>query len=164
MSLQGLLSQYCAIVPLIVDAGDITSSLSSDSIDMSQWDHCCMLYIHSASVTGHSVFKVRAAATDAGTTMDITFTYRYGGAAVASSNADVLTAPATSAALTLTDSTYQGRVFVVEFDTADMQSSGVQYRYATANFDGTASGGTVCGVAVLTRGRFMKDILATVVG
>ncbi len=162
--MQGLLSQYCAIVPIVIEAGDMTSSLTADSIDMSQWDHCCMIYMHSASVTGDSVFKVRAAATDAGTTMDITFTYRYGGAATGSSNADVLTAPATSAALTLTDSTYQGRVFVVEFDTAAMQTGGVQYRYVTANFDGTASGGTVCGVAVLTRGRYAKDILATVIG
>jgi len=54
-------------------------------------------------------------------------------------------------------------VLVVEVDAADMQSSGTQYRYLTANFDGTASAGDCGGVAVLTRGRKMQDIMATVI-
>ena len=162
--MQGLLSQYCAIVPLLPLDGDIVTGVDTESIDMKGWDHCCMMFIHSATVTGNSVFTVNAGATDGVKTAAIYFTYRYGGAAVKTTLADVLSAPATKVAtLSLTAATYQGRLFVVEVDAADMQSAGVQYRYLTANFDGTASVGDCAGVAVLTKGRYMKDIMATTI-
>ena len=158
-----ILSQDVHVVGLIVEGGDMTSSLDSESIDMSAWDHCCMIFNHSASVTGNSVFTMNVGATDGTKTAAITFSYRYGGAAILSTSSDVYSAVATSASLTLTNTTYQGRILMVDFDAADMQSSGTVYRYATANFDGTASGGTVDGVAILTRGRYKDSIMATVV-
>jgi len=162
--MQGLLSQNCAIVGLLPLDGDITSAVDTESIDMKGWDHACLIFIHSASVTGNSVFTVNAGATDGATTAAIYFTYRYGGAAIKTTLADVFSAPATKVAtLTLTNTTYQGRVLVVEVDAADMQSSGTQYRYLTASFDGTASGGDCAGVAILTRGRYMQDIMATTI-
>jgi len=162
--MQGLLSQYCHIVGLLPLDGDIVTGVDTDSIDMKGWDHCCMIFIHSATVTGNSVFTVNAGATDGVKTAAIYFTYRYGGAAIKTTLADVYSAPATKVAtLTLTNTTYQGRVFIVEVDAADMQSSGTQYRYLTANFDGTASAGDCAGIAILTKGRYMKDIMATVI-
>ena len=162
--MQGLLSQYCAIVPILLDE-DVNGSVDTDSIDMKDWDHCCMIISHSATVTGNNVFTVNVGNTDGTKTTTCYFVYRYGGAAVKSTSADVLSAPSAAVnTLTLTNTTYQGRMLVVEVDAADMQVSGTQYRYLTANFDGTASVGTVSGFAVLTRGRFMKDIMATTIG
>lgn len=162
--MNGLLSQNCAIIPILVDE-DVNNLVDTDSIDMKGWDHCCMIISHSAAVTGDNVFTVSAGATDGTKTAAIYFIYRYGGAACKTTLADVLSAPSSKVnTLTLTAATFQGRVLVIEVDAADMQSSGTLYRYLTANFDGTATVGTVSGFAVLTRGRFMQDINATVVG
>jgi len=150
------------IVPLAVD-GDITGSYDLDSIDMSLYNHVTILISCSADLAGNNVLKMHGGAADGIKTADTTFTYRYGGAAAKSASADVLTAPATSAALTLTAATYAGRVLVVEVDAEDMVVAGVQYRYLTGNFDGTATTGTASAFAVLSEPRYETSIMKTAI-
>lgn len=155
-----LLSQECALIPIGVDE-DGTGSLDLDSFRVNEYNHATILISHSASVTGNNVLKVYAGATVGAKTAALTFKYRYGGAAEGAANADVLSAIAESAALTLTAATFQGRILVIEVDAAEMQSGGTQYGWLTVNFDGTASVGTVSAFAILSQPRYAQAVNRT---
>jgi len=128
---------------------------------MNEYNHAAILISHSAAVTGNNVLYVYGGLTVGAKTAAATFEYRYGGAAEGSANADVLSAVATSAALTLTAATYQGRLLVLELDAEDLNISNVQYDWVTVNFDGTASVGTVSAFAVLSQPRYAQAINRT---
>jgi len=157
-------SQDNLIIPLCVDATAITSNTELDSFNMSGYDQATVIIVFSAALTGDNVLTVECGATDSADTSDATFHYRYGGAAAASASSDVLSADATSAALTLTAATYQGRVLVLELHADELPKSGeTVYNWVTVDFDGTASAGTCCAVAILSKARYAKAVMPTAI-
>jgi len=76
----------------------------------------------------------------------------------------VLSADATSAALTLTAATYQGRVLVLELHADELPKSGeTVYDWVTVDFDGTATTGSVTAFAILSKPRYAKAIMSTAI-
>jgi len=131
---------------------------------MEGYDEATICIVHSAALTGDSVLTVECGSTDSADTSDATFHYRYGGAATASASADVLSADATSSALTLTDATYQGRLIVVELKASELPVSGsTVYENITVDWDGTATAGTVTAIAILSKPRHSKAVMPTAI-
>ena len=151
-------TQQNLIVPLTDQDGvEITANTELDSIALNKYGHATIVLMFSTTLTGDNVLTVERGATDSADTSDATFHYRVGGAAIGSANCDVLAADATSAALTLTAATYQNKILVLELDVDEMAG----YDWATVDFDGTASGGTVTAIAILSKPRYAEAILDT---
>ena len=153
-------SQSHGIMPLTID-GDWNAGFTSDSVDMSLYNHCTIILISDTSVAGGGIVTLYGGTADAGTDAAITFTYRYAGGNVAAASSDVYGTPATSAALTTVGANLDLRTFLMEVDTEDMNVSGVQYRYLTVVVDATGTGGTASLVAILSEPRYEKDIMPT---
>lgn len=132
------------IIPVLAQS-DINAGATCESINVKNCSHVTFLVTFNEALAGDAVLKIREGATDGATTADVTFAYRYGGAATKSASADVLTTEATSAALTCTGTTYVSRLLVIEFDCADMTDG---YNWLTPNLDSAASAGGVSIVAV----------------
>ena len=158
-----LFSQSHGLVPLCALATSVTSSVDLDSINMALYDHVTILIIHSASVVADNILYAYGGATDGTKTVACTFHYRLGSAAPGSATADVLAADATSAGLTLTAATYQGKMLVLEIAADEMQVSGVQYQFLTINFDGTATTGTIAAFAILSKPRYARAVMPTAI-
>jgi len=152
-------TQENLIVPLTDQDGVlVTSNVELDSFAFNKYGHATIIIFFSTTLTGDNVLTIERGATDsADASSDATFHYRLGGAAFGSANSDVLAADATSAALTLTAADYQNKMLVLELDADEMGG----YDWATVDFDGTASGGTVTAVAILSNPRYAEAILDT---
>ena len=153
-------SESHGILGLTVD-GDWNAGFSSDSIDMSKYNHACVIIIGDSSLAGAAVITVMAGATAAAETAAITFTYRYSGAAVGSASSDVFGAAATSSSLTTTVASMDSQVTLIEFDAADLNVSGTQYRYATVVVSAAGTAGTCDIVAILSEPRYMEAVMDT---
>ncbi len=153
-------SESHGVLGLTVD-GDWNAGFDSDSIDMAKYNHACVIIIGDASVAGNGIIKVNAGNTAGSESTAITFTYRTSGADVGSASSDVFGAAATSAAWTTTAATIASQVTLIEFDAADLNVSGTQYRYARVNVDATGSAGTVDIVAVLSEPRYLEAVMDT---
>ena len=153
-------SQEHGIMPLTID-GDWTAGFTSDSLDMSKYNHCTIVMIGDTSVAGNGIITVYGGLTDAATTAAITFTYRYAGGNVAAASSDVYDTPLTSAALTTLATSLDLRTFLIEIDAEDLNVSGVQYRYVTVVVDATGSAGTVSLVAILSEPKYERNIMFT---
>lgn len=159
-----MFSQENLIIPLCVDATSVTSNVEMDSFSMEGYNQATILIVHSAALTGNSILTVECASTDSGDSSDATFHYRYGGAAAASASADILSADATSSALTLTAATYQGRLIVLELLASELPVSGsTVYENVTVDWDGTASAGTVTAIAILSQPRHSRAVMPTAI-
>lgn len=157
-------TQKIAIVPLVRD-GDYNAGFTADSVDLSNWNHCCILMAGDSSVATDSSMVVYAGATAAATTAAITAPYRWTAVAVGTTASDVWGAWQTAAAsFTLTAASLAaGYTLAIEFDADAMNISGVDYRYVTPVVASTGAAGTVNMWAILTEPRVAKDILATTV-
>ncbi len=147
------------IVPLTDQNGvEITANTELDSINMAKYQHATIVLLFSGTLTGDNILTVERATSDSGDSSDATFHYRLGGATFTTgTGCDVLAADATSSALTLTAATYQDKMLVLEMDADEMST----YNWATVDFDGTASAGTVTGIAILSNPRYAEAILDT---
>lgn len=145
-----ILSQALKIVPLLSSA-DITAGVDSDSVDMQGAKSATFLLVFGPSYTeaggtGGAVVKLYEGATHAAKTTALTFNYRYGSAAIKSATADVLSAIATSAALTAAAATYTSAILVIEIN-ADQITDGM--RYLTLEIGSQAGAGELAIVALL---------------
>lgn len=157
-------SQENVIIPLCAGATSITSNAEMDCVNMSGYDQLTFVFIFAASLVGDGVLTLECGATDGADTSDATFHYRLGSAAPGSATSDVLADDATSAALTLTAATYQGKMLVVELHADELPKSGeTVYNYVTADFDGTNSTGSVTGIAILSKPRYAKAIMPSAI-
>ncbi len=147
------------IIPLTDQDGvSITANTELDSINMAKYQHATIVLLFSTTLTDNNVLTVERAATDSGDSSDATFHYRLGGATfTTATGCDVLAADATSSSLTLTAATYQDRMLVLELDADEMST----YNWATVDFDGTASVGTVTAIAILSNPRYAEAVLDT---
>ena len=112
------------IVPIGVDIDfNIGASNLSDSINMKNYHRATFLIQLADIGTASPILYLYSGATDAACTSALTFRYAFGSAAQASANCDVLTAWATSAALTLTHGTYDNYLLVVDILTSEMDTA-----------------------------------------
>ena len=153
-------SESHGIVGLTVD-GDWNAGFTSDSVDMSKYNHACLLVIGDASVAGNGIITVNAGNTAGSEAAAITFTYRTSSADVGSANSDVFSAAATSAAWTTTAATIASQVTLIEFDAQDLNVSNTQYRYASVTVDATGSAGTISIVAIMSEPRYLEAVMDT---
>lgn len=142
-----ILSQALKIVPLLASA-DINAGVDSDSVDMQGMKSATFLIVYGPSHAGAAgaIIKLYSGATHGTKTTAMTFNYRYGGAAIKSATADVLSAIATSAALQVATATLVSRILVVEIN-ADQITDG--HRYLTIEVGAESDAGEMTIVALL---------------
>jgi len=153
-------SESHGILGLTVD-GDWNAGFDSDSIDMAKYNHACVIIIGDSSLAGNAVIKVYGGATAGTKTAAATFAYRYAGGNVGSASSDVFDAVETSAALTTTATSMDSRVTLIEFEAADLNVSGTQYRYATVEVSAAGTAGTCDIVAILSEPRYLEAVMDT---
>jgi hypothetical protein len=142
-----ILSQVLKFVPLLSSA-DINAGVDSDSVDMQGAKSVSFLCVFGPSYAGAAgaILKLYEGATHGTKTTALTFNYRYGGAAIKSASADVLSAIATSAALQIARATMVSRLLVIELN-ADQLTDGM--RYLTLEVGAEADAGEFSVVAII---------------
>lgn len=135
------------IVPILSSA-DINAGVDSDSVDMQGAKSVSFLCIFGPSYAGANpaIMKLYSGATHGTKTTAMTFNYRYGGAAIKSANADVLSDIASSAALSIARATMVSRLLVMEVN-VDQITDG--HRYLTVEVGAEADAGELSIVALL---------------
>jgi hypothetical protein len=156
-------SQSHGIVGLVAPTADNYNAGGTwESFDMSNYNHCTIIILGSASVAGTGALTINCGLTVGATTAAVTFGYRYGGD-IASAASDTYGTPASSAALTITEASMTSGVLVVEFDASDLNVAGVQYRWVTPVLDAAGTAGIVGAVAILSEPRYSAAIMPTAV-
>ncbi|MDA3918979.1 MAG: hypothetical protein PF690_18705 [Deltaproteobacteria bacterium] len=140
------LSEKYKFVPLLISA-DINAGVDLDSINMSHFHSATFVLIFGADLSGDAILTLNSAVTDGAKTTAETFSYRYGSAATKSATADTLTDRATSAALTLTGTTFLSRMLICEIDSDSMTA---EQPFLTGSLSAAASAGTCNAFAILT--------------
>lgn len=157
-------TQENLIIPLCAQGTSCTSNLELDSFSMKGYEQATVVILFAASLVGDNVLTVECGATDSADSGDATFHYRVGSAAPGSATADVLSADATSAALTLTAADYQGKILVIELHADELYKSGeTVYDWVTVDLDGAASTCTCTAIAILSKPRFAKAVMPTAI-
>ena len=109
------------IVPVGVDIDFNTAASNlTDSINMRDYRRATFLIQLYDIGTASPVLYAYSGATDGACTSALTFRYAFGSAAQGSASCDVLSAWSTSAALTITHSTYDNYLLVVDIDASEM--------------------------------------------
>lgn len=144
------------LIPIMAQ-NDINAGATCESINVKNCRHVTFLFTFDNALSGDAVLKIREGATDGATTADLTFAYRYGGASIKSASADVLSTEATSAALTLTGTTFVSRGLVVEIDCSQLTDG---YNWITPNLDSAASAGG-CGIWAVCYPKYASSSLVS---
>jgi hypothetical protein len=131
----------------VLESEDINAGVDCDSINMAGYTSVTFLITFCSDLAGNAVLTLYEGADDATKTTALTFNYRVTTADIAAENADVFGDWSTSAALTLTEASYEDRLLVVELDAASM-TDGLEW--LTLSFSADASAGSVTVVAILT--------------
>jgi hypothetical protein len=156
-----MLSERYKIVPCGIDI-DINSAADNkaDSINMKNYHKATFLIQYEDMGTADHIVKVFSGAADGDLTSAVTFNYAFGSAAQGSANCDVLTAWASSAALTVTHGTYDNYLLIVEVDAAAMDTANNE-EWLTLDFNdaGNATGRAIV-IAVLEP-RYSGNVSAT---
>lgn len=157
-------SQSHGIVPICASTtGDYNAGLTMESINMAKYNHCTIIMYGDSAVAGNGVLTIYGGATDAAQTAAITFTYRYSAANELLTNSDVLGDPATSAALTITGTSFDLRLLVIEIDAEDLNVSGIQYQFITPVLSAAGTAGYFTAIAILSEPRFAKAVMPSAV-
>ena len=152
------------IVPANIPvANSYNAGFTAESIDMAKYNHVTAIMLGDAAVAGGGIVHVHGAAAFAGTTAHVTFTYRHISVDTMAASADILSTPATSAALTLTEAYIKSGMYVFEWDAQDLHIAGVQYQYATFVLDASGTAGFVTLVYILSEPRFSQAIMPTAI-
>lgn len=151
------LAENMKLVPLL-NSANTGAGVSMDSINM-KGSHFATIIITFGAMVGDAVLTVASGATAAALTSDLEFHYAYGGAAIGSANADVLTADATSSALTIAAATYANKMLVLEVDASDMDIDNAE-NWLTVAISSAGTSAIVHAVAVLEP-RYTDNISGT---
>lgn len=136
--------QEKAITPILSSA-DIVSGHDCDSILVAKATHVALMCMFGPSLSNNAVLTLYSGATDGTKTTAVTFAYTYGGAATGSASSDVLSTPATSAALTCTGTTFVSRLLLIEFDMENITDG---HDWLTLEVSSDASNGELTVVAI----------------
>jgi len=134
------------IVP-VINSSDINAGVDGDSINMAK-AHRATFILMFGTLAGNAILTVNSGATNGAKTSALTFQYAYGSAAVGSASADVLGTPASSAALTLTDSTFSNKVLVIEVEASEMDLANNE-EWLTISLSDAANSGICEGLAIV---------------
>ena len=133
----------------IIEAKDYGSAgIDGDSLDTSKIHRACFV-IGFGAITGDSVLKFYAGATNGTKTTALAFNYRFGGGDYKATDADTLgsdTAVA-STGLTLTAATFDHRMMTVEFNQEDLPAG---KPFLTLEINSTATVMLVSSVGICT--------------
>ena len=147
----------CAgLVPL---ADNYNAGGSSDSVDMAQYGHMTCILLGSDTCAGAGIVTVMGGLTDGAETAAITFTYRYTSTDSKAALGDVLSAPLTSASLTLVEANIKSGMYVLEWNAEDMVVATVRYRYATVVLSAAGTAGIVSMVLIGSQARFQSTYM-----
>jgi len=115
------LSETMKKVPMLASA-NINAGVDSDSINMKNYHGASFDFTFGPSYAGAAgaVIKLFSGAAAGTKTTALPFNYRYGGAAIKSANADVLSVEGTSEALTCATATFVSRLLTIEIDSASI--------------------------------------------
>ena len=152
------------IVPANIPvANSYNAGFTAESIDMAKYNHVTAIMMGDAAVAGAGVVTVHGAAAFAGTTADATFTYRHISVDTMAASADVLSTPATSNSLALTEAYIKSGMYVFEWDAQDLFIGNVQYQYATFVLSAAGTAGFVTLVYILSEPRYAQAIMPTAI-
>jgi hypothetical protein len=142
-----IFSQEKKIVPVLASA-NINAGVDCDSVDMQGAKSVSFLLVYGPSHAGAAgaILTLYEGATRGAKTTALTFNYRYGGAAIKSATADVLSTIATSAALQIATATLLSRILVIELN-ADQMTDGM--RYLTLEVGAESDAGELTVVAIV---------------
>ena len=140
------------IVP-ILEPEDHQDGVDGDSINMANYDHLTLIFSF-GELTGNAVLTIYSGAEDATKTTAETFNYRATAADLKNAAGDTLGTEATSAALTLTDATYEDRLLVVEMDAEELTPG---QEFVTPSLSDAASEALISCVAILSGPRFAQQ-------
>jgi len=141
------------IVPILHSA-DYGSGVTGDSINMKNFHRATFICTFGA-IAGDAIIYVYSGGTDAAKTSALTFHYAFGGAAMEAANCDVLAADGTSAALTITGTTYDDYMLIIEVDATDMDMANSE-EWLTFYIDDSGTSGILHVVAILEP-RYTSD-------
>lgn len=146
-SVEQIFSMAKKIVPIFASA-NINAGADSDSVDMAGIKDASFLVTFGPSYAGAAgaIIKLYSGVTHGAKTTAMTFNYRYGGAAIKTALADVLSDIATSAALQIATATMVSRLLVIEVN-ADQITDG--HRYLTLEIGAESDAGEMTIVAIL---------------
>lgn len=152
-------SESLVLIPLIEAKDYGSAGIDSDGVNLGLLNAFSACFVFGA-LTGNSVLKVYAGASAAKTTA-IAFNYRLGAADYKAATADQLGAvtAVASTGLTLTATTFDHRLVVIEIDPDTMPSG---KGWVTFEIDSTATVMTVGAVGV-ARGRSGSNLNTTVI-
>jgi hypothetical protein len=153
------LSEKYKIVGLGTSA-DFNAGFTADSINMENY-HSAMFILTFGAITGAGPFvlTIKSGASAGTQTTAETFAYRYGSAAQGAATADVYTAWATSAGLSLVVATLTTRCLIAEIEAAAITDG---QPWLTLALDGGADSGLVGAVAILTP-RYAQEAIPTAI-
>jgi hypothetical protein len=106
----------------VIAAIDGAAGITGDSINFRDVHHACFICSFGA-LTGTSVLTVKTGASAGTQTTALTFNYRWASAAAGTATADVYGAWATSAALSITDGTYEDFLLIIEVDASEVTAA-----------------------------------------
>lgn len=129
----------------VLKPGDHQAGIDFDSINLSLGSSVCFM-IQLAALTGSGILTINSGATDGTKTTAETFNYRLADAIQGAASADLFGDWSTSAALTLTDGTYDNKLLIVEIDARALTPG--QY-FVTGTLDATASALNASAVAIV---------------
>jgi len=160
-----LFSQTNGIIPLCsANTPVVTTGVEFDSFNMKGYDHATVLFQFSTALSGStSILTFECASSDSGDSADLTFHYRINGCSSGkSASNDVFGAVASASSLTLTDTTYRGKVLICEFDAEDLPTASRTYEWVTASIAAAgASAGEVEAWAILSNPRYADSVMNT---
>ena len=154
---------HAIIYETIIVADNYNAGVSMDSINMGKYNHGTLIIVGDAACAGAGVLTMMGGLTNAAETAACTFTERHTLTDVASTTADVLTAAVSGATLTLTEAYILSGMYVIEWDTEDMNVSGVQYNWMTPVLSAAGTAGIITAIAILSEPRFQKAVMPTAV-
>ena len=151
MSLKRL-SQEKGIVFGFKPADHQSAGISSDSVNTKVCSLVTFL-VQMGSLTGNSVLTVSSGATDGTATTAETFYYRLAGADQAATGADVYAEETGATTLTLTATTYDNKLLIVEVPVEEITAG---QPFLTLNVDSTASALNTSCVIMLSGMRYVS--------
>jgi hypothetical protein len=109
------LAEQFKFVPVLSD-GDLNAgvTLDTDSINMKNYHHATFIVGLQSLAGASATLEVYSGATEGACTSARTVNYAFGGAAQGSANCDVLAAWTSAASITLTNTTYDNYMLIIE--------------------------------------------------
>jgi hypothetical protein len=161
------LVQNQKIIPLASGMISISGNTELESFNMAGWDEATIILQFSGALStavSAPELTFETGSADSGDQADATFHYRVNQASNSGiASADVLGTDSTASALALTGTTYAGKMLVCTIMGDELPTASKTYNWITPDIGANSSVGAVMGYAILSKGRYVKDIIPTAI-